>query len=92
MYQSPQRFESSTASDVLHQAKHQATEMKHRAEALVADHPGSSTLIAFGLGVAVGLAAVACLPSPRRSLMESHLPDWLSLKELARLVPQQLSR
>ncbi len=51
MHQSPQRFESSAAADVVHRAKLQASEMKDRAEALVAEHPGSSTLIAFGLAL-----------------------------------------
>ena len=92
MYQPTKRFETSTTVGAFGQAKEQAAEMTHRAQELVEEHPGSSALIAFGVGLAVGLAVIACLPPRRRSLSEGYLPDWLSLKELGRLVPEHLSR
>lgn len=92
MYQPTKRFATSTASEAISQVEEQAAEMTHKARELVEEHPASSALLAFGVGLAVGLAVVACLPPRRRSLSENYLPDWLSLKELGRLVPQHLTR
>jgi hypothetical protein len=92
MYQPTNRFETSSVAEAYNHAKDQAVEMTHRAQELVEEHPGSSALVAFGVGVAVGLAVVACLPPQRRAISNTHLPDWLSLKELARFVPEQLTR
>jgi len=73
------------------------TEAYHETEELVRQNPMTSSLITLGAGFAVGLLVTA-LATParprRRSVIERHMPDWVSRDQiadaLARWLPESM--
>lgn len=73
-------------------------EAYEKTEDLVREHPASSALVTFGLGVGLGLMLTALLAPPprRRSWYEDYVPERLSRGHLAdtmnHLLPEALAR
>ena len=83
------RFESSkeSAAGVVEQTRHQVAEAGRRAKQVVDDYPASTTFLAFGAGLATGLALVALIHHERRAWYEDYLPALGPVAQLRQYLP-----
>jgi hypothetical protein len=74
-----------SAESAYEAASNRMSEAYEGTEDMVRQHPATSLLVTFGVGLGVGLALTAILmPAPRRSTWaERNLPDWASRDRLA---------
>jgi hypothetical protein len=73
------------AENAYEAASNRVTEAYHGTEEMVREHPATSLLVTFGVGLGVGLALTAIMmPATRRTTWaERNLPDWASRERLA---------
>jgi hypothetical protein len=77
---------------------HRIREAYEMTEDMVREHPASSALVTFGLGVGLGLVLTALLvpAAPRRSWYDEHMPESLSRRNVSdminRMLPDALAR
>jgi hypothetical protein len=68
-------------------AQAQVSEAGRRARDMVDQHPTSTTFLAFGAGLAAGLAVVALLHQRRSSAWyEEYLPSWMPTSQLRQVL------
>lgn len=81
------RFETTEEpAGLVGRAQEQVSEAGRRARDVVEHHPTSTTFLAFGAGVAAGLAVFAILNRRRTDWYEEHLPGWFPTSHLRQLM------
>lgn len=87
------RFEATEEpTGVMERARSRATEVGQRAADMVDHHPASTTALAFGAGVAAGLAVVALLHQRRTAAWyESYLPNWFPSSQLRQVMADSIA-
>ena len=82
------RFETTEeTAGMVGRAQAQVSEAGRRARDMVDQHPTSTTFLAFGAGLAAGLAVVALLNQRRTTAWyEEYLPGWVPTAQLRQVL------
>lgn len=87
------RFEAiEEPSGFVGRAQEQISHAGRQARGVVEHHPASTTFLAFGAGVAAGLALVALVNQRRSAWYEDYLPDWLPTAQLRQIANDAFAR